>query len=148
MASSSGDGVYYCPVCAQAVRIDPTEPVGDVPCPHCGQLLWFVSKPVGDVVVLVFLPGLMSGSESAGRLDEVLAAVGDTNRLLVDLSQLRFVSSLFLGMLVALHRRLRDSGGALKLCGLTAETANVFHSTRIDALLDVCPDARTALDGF
>ena len=30
-----------CPVCGHAVRIDPSRPPGDAPCPHCGHLLWF-----------------------------------------------------------------------------------------------------------
>ena len=30
-----------CPICGNEVRIDPTRPPGDAPCPHCGALLWF-----------------------------------------------------------------------------------------------------------
>jgi hypothetical protein len=30
-----------CPVCGKRVRIEPSRPSGDVPCPHCGHLLWF-----------------------------------------------------------------------------------------------------------
>lgn len=29
-----------CPVCGKDVRIDPSRPPGDAPCPHCGHLLW------------------------------------------------------------------------------------------------------------
>ncbi len=35
----------------------------------------------------------------------------------LDLSQLNFLSSLFLGMLVALHRQMDDDRGHLKICG-------------------------------
>lgn len=142
------DSVNYCPACAQGLQLDAAEPPSDVPCPHCGCLLWFVGKPVGDVMVLTFLPGLMSGSESAGRLEEVLTALGDSKRLVVNLSYLRFVSSLFLGMLVALHHRLGGAHGGLRICGLTEETANVFRTTRMDSFLHVYPDERAALDGF
>jgi anti-anti-sigma factor len=145
---SSNDDLNYCPVCTQALQLDADDPPGDVPCPHCGHLLWFVGKPVGDVVVLTFLPGLMSGSESAGRLEEVLAAVGDSNRLVVNLAHLRFVSSLFLGMLVSLHRRLQDGQGGLKICGLTDGAADVLRTTRMDSFLSIFPDERSALDAF
>jgi hypothetical protein len=30
-----------CPVCGQAVRIEPSASTRDAPCPHCGSLLWF-----------------------------------------------------------------------------------------------------------
>jgi acyl carrier protein len=31
-----------CPVCQAEVRIEPSLPTGDAPCPKCGHLLWFV----------------------------------------------------------------------------------------------------------
>src|SRR5262245_42832469 len=31
-----------CPICGHDVRVEPTRPPGDAPCPHCGHLLWFV----------------------------------------------------------------------------------------------------------
>lgn len=30
-----------CPVCGHDLRIDPSRPPGDAPCPSCGSLLWF-----------------------------------------------------------------------------------------------------------
>jgi hypothetical protein len=30
-----------CPVCGNAVRLDPSVPSGDAPCAFCGFLLWF-----------------------------------------------------------------------------------------------------------
>lgn len=33
----------HCPVCNKPVRIEPSRPFGDAPCPNCGALLWFVS---------------------------------------------------------------------------------------------------------
>src|SRR5262245_31525831 len=33
-----------CPVCGADVRMEPSNPAGDAPCPHCGQLLWFVDQ--------------------------------------------------------------------------------------------------------
>jgi len=30
-----------CPVCNSVVRMEPSTPPGDAPCPQCGQLLWF-----------------------------------------------------------------------------------------------------------
>ena len=33
----------HCPVCGKDLRIDPSRPPGDAPCPYCGSLLWFDS---------------------------------------------------------------------------------------------------------
>src|SRR5262249_44377090 len=30
-----------CPLCGRKVKISPSHPTSDAPCPHCGHLLWF-----------------------------------------------------------------------------------------------------------
>ncbi|WP_425616520.1 phosphopantetheine-binding protein [Anatilimnocola sp. NA78] len=42
---------HHCPVCNQAVIIEPSLPFGDAPCPHCGHLLWFVAVQQMPMVV-------------------------------------------------------------------------------------------------
>jgi hypothetical protein len=37
-----------CPICGHALRIEPSRPPGDAPCPHCGTLLWFALEPVNQ----------------------------------------------------------------------------------------------------
>lgn len=32
----------HCPLCGKLVRVSPSHPTHDAPCPHCGQLLFFV----------------------------------------------------------------------------------------------------------
>jgi hypothetical protein len=32
-----------CPICGREVRLEPSRPPGDAPCPNCGHLLWFPS---------------------------------------------------------------------------------------------------------
>jgi hypothetical protein len=45
ISSRSPDGApNRCPVCGNRVRIAPSDPAGDAPCPHCGVLLWFVAR--------------------------------------------------------------------------------------------------------
>jgi acyl carrier protein len=36
-----------CPVCGNEVIVEPSQLVGDAPCPHCGQLLWFLRTTEG-----------------------------------------------------------------------------------------------------
>jgi eukaryotic-like serine/threonine-protein kinase len=38
-----------CPVCGSEVRVEPSNPPGDAPCPQCGHLLWFVNQRFSDV---------------------------------------------------------------------------------------------------
>jgi hypothetical protein len=48
-----------CPVCGGDVRLEPSHPAGDAPCPHCGHLLWFMND---RVVRLPVRPEPQSGS--------------------------------------------------------------------------------------
>src|ERR1700678_438783 len=36
---------HRCPICRQPVPIEPSPPAGDLPCPHCGSLLWVPHSP-------------------------------------------------------------------------------------------------------
>ena len=121
---------------------------GDSPCPHCRRLLWFLRKCRNGVVVLTFLPGLMSGSEAMGRVHQVQEAVANSSRLVLNLSRMRLVSSMFLGMLVVLYRTMVAVERDGKLCGLHPDTLDVFRTTKLDRVFDICGDEQTALNSF
>ncbi|MDB5333991.1 MAG: hypothetical protein JWP03_5142 [Phycisphaerales bacterium] len=37
----------HCPICRAAIRLEPSQIVGDLPCPSCSVLLWFVKTTTG-----------------------------------------------------------------------------------------------------
>src|SRR5215204_4953528 len=39
-----------CPLCGARVHVEPSQPTGDAPCPHCGHLLWFSRSAAGTQV--------------------------------------------------------------------------------------------------
>jgi hypothetical protein len=75
---SPGDEQGYCVVCGQFVRVDPSRPPGDAPCPICGSLLWITpldsgaSLRKGDAVRL----------RAQGRISPVgaVVAIDETHR--------------------------------------------------------------------
>lgn len=136
---------YRCPACGGAVSIIPLEGVADAPCPHCRCLLWFLRRTVEGVEVITFLPGLITGSESLERLDEVLSAVGDPPRAVLDLSQLRMISSIFLATLVRVHQRVTAAKGSVAICGVDEVGMQAIRATRLDMLLSVFPSEPDAL---
>ncbi|QDV36037.1 hypothetical protein ElP_39470 [Tautonia plasticadhaerens] len=42
-----------CPVCGKAIVMEPSQPFGDAPCPHCGCLLRFEPHAEGACVTVV-----------------------------------------------------------------------------------------------
>ncbi len=145
-ASRTADGpADRCPACRGRVLIERLDRDGDTPCPHCGRLLWFVRRRRKGAVLLTFLPGLQSGSEPMERIRQVHEAVADSARVIVNLSHMRLVSSLFLGMLVVLHRRIVARKGTMTLCGLAPDTLDAFRVTNLDKVFDIVADEQTAL---
>jgi anti-sigma B factor antagonist len=63
-----------------------------------------------------------------------------SHRMLFDLSGVRFLSSTGLGLMVALHKRLRDAGGSLTLFRLEGTVREVFEVTRLTRILDILPE--------
>jgi len=136
---------HRCPACGGPVFIAPVERVADCPCPHCRCLLWFVTQSVDGVAVLTFLPGLITGSESVGRLDEVLSAAGTPPRVVLNLAELRVISSVFLAALVRLHQRIAAANGTMKVCGLSEIGLETIRTTRLDTILHICNSQQEAL---
>ena len=110
--------------------------------------MWFVRKSLDGVTVLTFLPGLMVGSESGGRADEVFSSLGEELRVVVNFSRLRLASSLFLGMMVALRRKVKAGGGNVKVCQLDPVVEGSFRATQLHSLFEIYPDEEAAVNSF
>ncbi len=137
-----------CPACGSEVTPQPSGPAGDFPCPHCGHLVWYLRRSVDGVTILTFLPGQMCEWESVDQVDDVVAAIGRSSRVVVNLARLRSISASLLGMLVRLHRRMASAQAALKICGLRPESLQVFQVTKLDRILSIHYNERNALKSF
>ena len=104
----------------------------------------------GDVLVLELFDGRLS-ADLADEIEEELdaaAAQEKFKKILLDLSALSFVCSSLIGMLVALNKRLRGKGGALKLCGICPDIRAILAITKFDAILDIAESDTDALLAF
>ena len=70
-------------------------------------------------------------AESMGR--ELIESVRATtpNKVVVELSQIEYMSSVGYGPLISLHGMIRDAGGRLILCGLSPVIRQMFEATRL-----------------
>jgi anti-anti-sigma factor len=80
----------------------------------------------------------------AARLDALTGRAG----LVVDLSRVTFLDSTLVGLLVGLHKRARQAGGRLALCGLGPHAREVLDRTRLDRVLHVYPGEAEAVATF
>jgi anti-anti-sigma factor len=58
----------------------------------------------------------------------------------LDLRGVTFLVTRAIGILVSLHKRQRETGGTLVLCGLDSNVARTLHITRLDRVFEVYAD--------
>lgn len=60
-----------------------------------------------------------------------------TARLALDLAAVQYIASNGMSLLLVLHKRQREAGGELTLCGLDANVARSFHVARLDRVFEI-----------
>jgi anti-anti-sigma factor len=123
-----------------------------MPEPH-GPIL--ESAHDNGVLVLAVTRKSIEGDEVADILrQELLRQVerSGSRKVVIDLSQVRYLSSIAFWPLLSLRRWLTDQGGRLIICGLTATVADIFETTKMisttgpaDAPFEVAPDRAEAV---
>jgi anti-sigma B factor antagonist len=103
--------------------------------------LRLVVQSAGDTTLVRFAGHQVFLDEEAVRLlSEQFLALADgpvQDKLFLDCGNVAYLSSLMLGTLIRLHRKLHEAGRRLTLGNLRPEVYEVFDVTRLTALLDV-----------
>ncbi len=85
-----------------------------------------------------------------GRELEALATAADKPKLVLDFAAVEHMSSSALGMLITLHKRIREKDGQLCLCNIRPSIYEVFVITRLNEIFAIRksrPEAVDAVNG-
>ena len=74
-----------------------------------------------------------------------LVAAATEPRLLLDFSCVGHMSSSALGMLITLHKRIREKHGELRLCGIQPSIHEIFVITRLNEIFQICKSRAEAM---
>jgi anti-sigma B factor antagonist len=66
-----------------------------------------------------------------------LIAQGDNPKMAIDFTNVDHMSSSALGMLITLHKRIREKGGRLVLCCIQPAIYEVFVITRLNEIFEI-----------
>jgi anti-sigma B factor antagonist len=71
--------------------------------------------------------------------EEVMSVVEEAKRenMMLDFSNVQFMTSAFLGLLVKIHKRIREKGGYLKLRHINPTIYKVFEITQLTKVFDI-----------
>ena len=86
----------------------------------------------------------------AGIIEAEAAEAGPMNRwrIALDCSQVMFLPSVGVGMLVRLHQRCKQGGGRLVIFGLSDQLMKLVKLTGVDKLMTLAPDQAAAAKVF
>lgn len=107
-----------------------------------------VLEKMGEVMVAV-LPGEYLDARNAKEFKREIEPVLEANtKVVFDLSQLRFVDSSGLGAILSCLRQLNNSGGDLKLCGMSKSVRTLFELVRMHRIFEIFNSREEAVRAF
>jgi len=69
-------------------------------------------------------------------------------RFVVDFTNVAHMSSSALGVLITLHKRIREKRGQLRLCCIQPAIYEIFVITRLNEIFQICQSRQEALDSL
>ncbi len=74
----------------------------------------------------------------------LIESPGNIN-LVLDFSNVKFMTSAVLGLLIRISRKIYESQGQMKLCAINPKIKEIFKITRLDRVFDIHTDRYEAI---
>lgn len=112
-------------------RLD-IETIGDI------TIARFVDKKILDENNIQII-----GNQLFGLVEE-----DDRKRIILDFSNVEYLSSAALGKLIMMDKKVKAVGGKLRLCSIRPDIYEVFAITKLNKLFDMKDDQDAAMEDF
>jgi anti-sigma B factor antagonist len=107
------------------------------------------ARKVGDLTILDLSGKILGGAESdplRRELERVLDR-GDW-KLLINLTDVPWMNSAGLGILLSAYSRMKDRGGQVRFFGVGERVRGILKTTKLLTVLDVLDDEEAGIRGF
>ncbi len=102
-----------------------------------------------DISVVKLIDNKVTDAERIAALgEELMTLASPSSRVLINMDNVRFLSSSAINKLIVLERRLTSNGGNLKLSNLRPEVEEVFNITQLHSVFDIRVNEEDALTAF
>ena len=108
-------------------------------------------EPIGDVTVVNFVDRKILDDQNIQIIGEQLFSLVDEQglrKILLNFSNVEYLSSAALGKLITLNKKLQQAGGKLILCNIDAQIFEVFEITKLDRFFKIIKEEQAALQAF
>jgi len=105
-------------------------------------------EQIDDVLVIKLPSRLDAAGLSVIEREFSEAVAAHKGKVLADMSDVNFVASLALRMLLMNLKSIQPQGGDLRLAGLQPQIAEIFRKSRFDTLFKIYADLDAALTAY
>ena len=108
-------------------------------------------EQIGDVTVVNFVDKKILDEQSIQIIgDQLFSLVDQENcrKLLLNFSNVEFLSSAALGKLIKLNKKLQEAKGRLILCKIDPQIFEVFEITKLDKFFNIQKEEQDGLQAF
>ncbi|MBY0231381.1 MAG: STAS domain-containing protein [Gemmataceae bacterium] len=108
-------------------------------------------ESIGDVTVVNFVDRKILDEQNIQVIGEQLFSLVDEEgykKLLLNFSNVEYLSSAALGKLITLNKKLQGVGGKLILCNIDPQIFEVFEITKLDKFFKIVKEEQAALQAF
>jgi len=105
-------------------------------------------EQIGDVTVVTMGMESLDASNSEEFGESLLAVIEGKTKIVFDMDAVRFVDSSGLKIFLMCLKRVRETGGDLKLCEMAKPVRELFELVRLHRMMDICDTRDAAVKGF
>jgi anti-sigma B factor antagonist len=110
-----------------------------------------VIQSVGDITTVTLTDARILDENTVKTIaEELTRLVKETfkMKLLIDFSNVEYLSSAVLGKLVATYKLVQEGKGTMKLCSIKPAIRQVFSITKLDKMFEIHDDQGGAIKAF
>jgi len=104
-----------------------------------------------NATIITFTSEKILEEKDIQALQESIASVieqAERINLILDFSNIRFLSSAVLGLLIRISKKIYERNGQLRLCNIDPKIYEIFKITRLNKVFDIYQDAERAAEGL
>jgi len=108
-------------------------------------------EDIGEITVVNFIDKKILDEQNIQKIGEDLFSLVDElgrRKILLNFSNVEYLSSAALGKLITLNKKLQQAGGRLILCNIDPQIYEVFEITKLDKFFKIVKEEQAALQAF
>ncbi len=106
----------------------------------------YKSSKQGDISVYLFFGELIDRGQATSLLEEIEADITkNENKILLNLSDLKYLNSSGLNVIINILTKARKAGGDVAICNVNKKITELLVITKLNSVFNVCEDEKRGI---